>query len=150
MALPDIDSLVPHEGRMMLLDRVISVDEDSLCAEVRIRPDSMFCGEDGVGSWVGIEYMAQAIAAHAGYKSRLRGEPVKIGFLLGTRNYDAATPFFAVGSELRIYVRSLLMADNGLGSFECRAEDKTGIVAVATINVFQPENVNEVIEGAVK
>ena len=65
MGMPDIRSLVPHAGPMVLLDRVISVDEDSLLAEVRIRSDSLFCNTDGVGAWVGIEYMAQAIGAWA-------------------------------------------------------------------------------------
>ncbi len=66
MGMPDIRSLVPHAGPMVLLDRVISVDEDSLLAEVRIRSDSLFCNIDGVGAWVGIEYMAQAIGAWRG------------------------------------------------------------------------------------
>ena len=92
MVMPDIRSLVPHAGSMVLLDRVISVEENSLCAEVGIRSDSLFCNADGVGAWVGIEYMAQAIGAYAGYRARLRGEPVKIGFLLGTRRYESRAP----------------------------------------------------------
>ena len=88
MGMPDIRSLVPHAGAMLLLDRVVSADADNLLAEVRIRSDSLFCNGDGVGVWVGIEYMAQAIAAWAGYIARSRGEPVKLGFLLGTRRYE--------------------------------------------------------------
>ena len=78
MDFPDIRSLLPHSGTMVLLDRVVAADADSLCAEVAIRPDSLFCNADGVGAWVGIEYMAQAIAAHAGYLARLRGDAVKV------------------------------------------------------------------------
>src|SRR2546426_3960121 len=89
---PEIRSLVPHSGPMVLLDRVVSVDEESLCAEVLIRADSMFCAAGGVGAWVGLEYMAQAIAAYAGYGARLRGAPVKIGFLLGSRRYECRRP----------------------------------------------------------
>jgi predicted hotdog family 3-hydroxylacyl-ACP dehydratase len=150
MAYPDIRALVPHEGRMALLDRVIAADEASLCAEVAIRSDSMFCGADGVGGWVGIEYMAQAIAAQAGYKAHLRGEPIKIGFLLGSRRYECKRSAFAVGSVLRVYVECLMLADNGLGSFQCRIEDAEGIAATAVVNVFQPNSVNEILEGEVK
>ena len=64
---PDIRMLVPHDGQMVFLDRVLATGSDSLCAEVAIGPDSVFFDGAGVGSWVGIEYMAQAIAAHAGY-----------------------------------------------------------------------------------
>ena len=67
MTWPDIRSLIPHSDAMVLVDRVIAVDEESLCAEVRIRPDSLFCMANGVGAWIGLEYMAQTIAAFAGY-----------------------------------------------------------------------------------
>src|ERR1051325_2359742 len=67
MDFPDIRSLLPHTGRMVLLDRVIAADADNLCAEVTIRRDSVFFDGSGVGAWVGIEYMAQTIGAYAGY-----------------------------------------------------------------------------------
>ena len=147
METPDIRSLVPHSGSMVLLDRVISVDEDSLCAEVTIRPDSPFSGPDGVGAWVGIEYMAQAIAAHAGHAARLRGEPVRIGFLLGARRYECVRPSFAAGSTLRVGVKCLLLAENGLGSFECRIDDVDGVAATATVSVFSPSDVDVFLNG---
>jgi predicted hotdog family 3-hydroxylacyl-ACP dehydratase len=146
MELPDIRSLVPHSGPMVLLDRVVSVDEESLCAEVRIRADSLFCNSGGVGAWVGLEYMAQAIAAYAGYSARLRGEPVKIGFLLGSRRYECRRPIFPVGSVLRVSVRVLHNA-NGLASFECRIDDTTEQLATANVTVFQPPDINDFLEG---
>ncbi|MDB5772034.1 MAG: beta-ketoacyl-ACP synthase [Burkholderia sp.] len=148
MDLPDVRSLVPHAGQMMLLDRVLSADENNLCAEVVIRSDSMFCGADGVGAWVGIEYMAQAIAAHAGYTARLRGEPVKIGFLLGSRRYECARPAFPIGSVLRVSIRCVLLGDNGLGAFACRIDGDHGVAASGTVSVFQPLDVNEFLNGA--
>jgi len=146
MEMPDIRSLVPHTGAMLLLDRVLAADADSLCAEVVIRADSLFCADGGIGSWVGIEYMAQTIAAHAGHLARLRGQPVTIGFLLGSRRYDCARPVFAVGSVLRVFARCLLLAGNGLGSYECRIEDDHGIVATATVSVFQPADAEQFLE----
>jgi predicted hotdog family 3-hydroxylacyl-ACP dehydratase len=138
MELPDIRSLVPHSGPMVLLDRAISADEESLCAEVRIRADSLFCVDGAVGAWVGLEYMAQAIGAYAGYTARLRGEPIKLGYLLGTRRYECSRPVFTVGMLLRIHVKRILQSENGLGSFECCIEDESGQVASANVSVFQP------------
>ena len=89
MSLPDIPSLVPHGGAMSLLGRLLSTEGESLVAEVAIGPDSMFCTNGSVGAWVGVEYMAQAVAAHAGYAAGLRGEPVRVGFLLGARRPPA-------------------------------------------------------------
>ena len=146
MGMPDIRSLVPHAGPMVLLDRVISVDEDSLLAEVRIRSDSLFCNTGGVGAWVGIEYMAQAIGAWAGYIAQLRREPVKLGFLLGTRRYDCSRPIFVSGSVLRVHIQRVFQDENGLGSFECYIDDEEGRIATAAVSVFQPPNVNDFLQ----
>jgi predicted hotdog family 3-hydroxylacyl-ACP dehydratase len=132
---------------MVLLDRVLSVDEERLCAEVAIRPDSLFSVDGGVGAWVGLEYMAQAIAAYGGYGSRSRGEPVKIGFLLGARRYECARPRFAVGSVLTVSVR-ILHSHNGLASFECCIDDNDGRAATANVTVFQPAGIDDLPEGA--
>jgi predicted hotdog family 3-hydroxylacyl-ACP dehydratase len=148
MVMPDIRSLVPHAGSMVLLDRVISVEEDSLCAEVGIRSDSLFCDTDGVGAWVGIEYMAQAIASWVGYTAQSRGEPVKIGFLLGARRYECSRPIFVLGSVLRVHVQCVFKDENGLGSFDCYIDNDEGRVATATVTVFQPPNVNDFLQGS--
>ena len=151
MDMPDIRSLVPHSGRMVLLDRVVSADDESLCAEVEIKRDSLFCSTDGVSGWIGIEYMAQAVAAYAGYSAKLRGEPVKIGFLLGARRYKCSRSSFAIGSILKVYVRRLLIDGNGLASFECRIDDD-GMkeIATATLTVFQPPKIEEFLAEALR
>jgi predicted hotdog family 3-hydroxylacyl-ACP dehydratase len=145
---PDIATLVPHSGAMVLLDRVLAVDAENLCAELAIHAGSMFFDTEagGVGSWVGMEYMAQAIAAHAGWLAQQRGETVKVGFLLGSRKYEAARPLFAVGDVLRVQVHRALLGENGLGAFECKIEVAGEVAATATITVFQPNNVNEFLQ----
>jgi len=153
MMLPNVRELVPHAGAMVLLDRVVSAGDDILCAEVVIGPQTLFCDGQGVGAWVGIEYMAQAVAAFAGYEARQRGEPVRVGFLLGSRRYECAQPAFALGSSLHVHVQRTLQGENGLGAFECRIEDaaQAGVtLATAIITVFQPNKVEEFLqeEGA--
>ncbi|MGW8392569.1 ApeP family dehydratase [Pseudoduganella sp. HUAS MS19] len=148
MNMPDIRQLVPHSGQMVLLDRALEADADHLCAEVRIHEATMLAGSDGVGAWVGIEYMAQAIAAHAGWLALQRGEEVKVGFLLGSRKYEANIPNFALGSVLQVRVRRVLQSENGLGAFECRIDIVGGMAnaATATVTVFQPDNVNQFLK----
>jgi predicted hotdog family 3-hydroxylacyl-ACP dehydratase len=147
MDMPDIRTLVPHSGAMLLLDRVVSFDDESLAAEVTIRSDSLFCTEGGVGAWVGMEYMAQAIGAYVGYRARLRGEPVKIGLLLGVRHYNCSCPIFTLGSVLRVYVQCVFRGDDQMGAFECRIDDIETPVATATITVFQPANADDFLIG---
>ena len=151
MNYPDIATLVPHSGAMLLLNRVVAADADMLCAEVAIARDSVFCDGVQVGAWVGIEYMAQAIAAHAGYCARLRGEPVKVGFLLGSRRYHGAVPGFAVGAVLTVQVQRALQGENGLGAFDCTIAQQgvDGVVASALVTVFQPANVDEFLQRSV-
>jgi predicted hotdog family 3-hydroxylacyl-ACP dehydratase len=148
MTLPDIHSLVPHAGTMSLLDRLVAVDAETLEAEVAIGAGTLFCIGAEVGAWVGVEYMAQAVAAHAGHGAHLRGEPVKIGFLLGTRRYDSSVSGFALGAVLRIHVQRALQGENGLGAYECRIEDagSAAVLASATITVFQPPDVDEFLQ----
>jgi predicted hotdog family 3-hydroxylacyl-ACP dehydratase len=149
MRLPAIATLVPHAAPMLLLDRVVAVDAETLCAEVTIRPDSLFYGTHGVGAWVGIEYMAQAIAAYAGYHAQQRGEPVKIGFLLGARRYECNCAWFAAGDRLLVEVQQLLQAENGLGSFSCtiRESSTQQQLAQATVSVFQPHDAKAFLES---
>lgn len=142
MAMPSVEALLPHAAPMILIDRVSAISDEALEAEVEIHPGSLFNSGAGVGAWVGIEYMAQAVAAWAGYHARQRGERAKIGFLLGSRRYTCAVPEFANGMRLNVTVKLLLQAENGLGSFECAITDAATQepLAQATVSVFQPHD----------
>lgn len=148
MNLPDLRDLLPHSGPMVLLDRLVAVDDESLCAEVRVRADSLFFLDGAVGGWVGLEYMAQAIGAFAGYRARRRGEPVRIGYLLGTRRYECKQPSFALGSRLEIYVKRVLQSEDGLAAFDCRINDENGLVASANVTVFQSADGDKPRDGS--
>ena len=148
MDLPDIRDLLPHSGPMVLLDRLVAADDESLCAEVLVRADCLFFVEGAVGGWVGLEYMAQAIGAFAGYRARLRGEPVRIGYLLGTRRYECKQPSFALGSRLEIYVKRVLQSEDGLAAFDCRIDDENGMVASANVTVFQSADGDKPVNGS--
>jgi predicted hotdog family 3-hydroxylacyl-ACP dehydratase len=47
-----------------------------------------------------------------------------------------------------VHVRRVLRADNGLGSFDCRIDIAGGLAgaAIATVTVFEPDNVNEFLK----
>ena len=146
-ALPAVTALIPHRDGMVLLDRLLSVQSDTLCAEVVITAGGLFFDvqRNEVGAWLGIEYMAQAIAAFEGYQALQRGEPVKVGFLLGSRRYETHCAGFAPGSVLHVEVHRILEHDNGLGAFECKITDavQNRILATATVTVFKPDNVQQ-------
>lgn len=134
-----IENYVPHRGAMLLLDRLLAADDDTAVAEVTVPRDGLFLHDAGMPSWVGMEYMAQTVAAWAGWRALQKGKAVQIGFLLGSRKYETAQAFFAPGSRLTVSVRCELLGDNGLGMFDCRIEANGGEeVATARISVFEP------------
>jgi predicted hotdog family 3-hydroxylacyl-ACP dehydratase len=133
-----MDAWVPHRGAMSLLDRVEHAAGDDVVAWVTVPAEGLFVADGGVPAWVGIEYMAQAVAAWSGARAQGQGGSPKIGFLLGTRRYEAHEPSFASGAALRISAHCELIGENGLGMFDCRIECEGRELARARLSVFEP------------
>ena len=132
----DIKELVPHSGKMLLLEHVIDYDRQSLTAEIIVRQDGLFDQGQTVPAWLGIEYMAQTIAAFTGVTDRLAGRPIRSGFLLGTRRYEVDRSAFDVGEQLIVAVTEL-MRDQALAVFDCQLSGNN-VTASAKLNVYQP------------
>ena len=147
MDTSDIGQFVPHSGPMRWLDRIAGYGDGWLEAEATIRSGGALGDDSGVGAWAGIEYMAQAIAAFAGLRARMRGEQVKIGFLVGTRRYESRWSQFPVGSRVRVHVAHDHGADNGLSVFSCRMTCGEEEVATAVLSVFQPADPEAFLRG---
>jgi predicted hotdog family 3-hydroxylacyl-ACP dehydratase len=138
MSLWPIAELLPHAGDMILLDEVLRYGEEDVQTRLSVRPGGLFNQADGsLPAWVGIELMAQSIAAYAGCHARQAGQPVALGFLLGTRNFQCNVERLPAGVELRISALRSLQDDNGMGVFECHL-DGPNIHAEARLNVFRP------------
>lgn len=144
--LPPVAELTPHQGTMLLLDHLVEARPLGVTAATTIRGDRFFADARGTGAWIGIELMAQAIAAWAGLQARQRGEAIKVGFLVGTRKYQCERAWFAAGEQLIITVEQAFQADNGLGSFDCSITIDGSTVATASLTVFQPANAGEFLE----
>lgn len=146
------ESVVPHTGDMVLLDKIDHGDDQTLQASVTIRPDAPFVDERGMPAWVGIEMMAQTIGAFGGCRARRNGQQVKIGFLVGSRKYTCSHSYFPVGARLEVAVREVIFGENGLCVFECSLQgtgEHAHITASANINVFQPEDPEQFLQGEV-
>ena len=130
--------LLPHAGDMILIDQVLSFDEEQIHTRVTVKPGGLFNRADGsLPAWVGIELMAQSVAAYAGCHARQQGKAVELGFLLGTRKFECNVEHFPAGAELHIHGLRSLEDDNGMGVFECHLTGP-GIHASARLNVFRP------------
>jgi len=140
-AFPPIEELLPHRGAMLLLDRVFSDNEESIVAEATVPEAAWYLDEQGgMPAWIGIELMAQAVAAHAGLRGRLSGKPPRRGVLLGCRAYRAQAPRAAAGALLKVSATATLVDETGLGAYECRIESGAAELATATLKVFEPDD----------
>lgn len=136
-----IAELIPHAGDMILLDQVVRFGDEDIETTLTVRPGGLFNqADDSLPAWIGIELMAQSVAAYAGCQARLLGQPVELGFLLGTRNFQCNVERFPAGAELHIHATRSLQDDNGMGVFECHLRGP-GIQAEARLNVFRPPQV---------
>lgn len=145
-------SCLPHSEPMILIDKLIDVDmkKQIVKTSVTIHKDKIFFDKDinGVSPLVGIEFMAQTIGCYAFYKAKM--SIPKIGFLLGARLYENSLEKFENGKTYIITAREVY-GDSELVSFECliynegEDGDESKYIAKATINAFQPKDVEKYI-----
>ncbi|WP_249583263.1 hotdog family protein [Pseudomonas viridiflava] len=141
--------LIPHAGDMILIDQVLAFDEEQIHTRLTVRAGGLFNEADGsLPAWVGVELMAQSVAAFAGCQARSKGDAVKLGFLLGSRKFECNVAHFPAGSELNIHAVRSLQDDSGMGVFECTLTGPD-INAFARLNVYCPPNTADYLaEGA--
>ena len=165
-------SCLPHSTPMVLIDDVLNVDMENqiVKASVKIHKDKIFFDKEinGISPLVGIEFMAQTIGCYAYFKAnhKIFGSNIKnltkeafsqiekkpsIGFLLGTRLYENSLEKFE-NEKTYIITAQEIYGDDELVSFECliynEKEDNNpkNYIAKATINAFQPNDVEKYIK----
>jgi predicted hotdog family 3-hydroxylacyl-ACP dehydratase len=135
-----IADLLPHTEPMVLLDRVTAWDDDGLTASVTVLPGTRFATPgQGVAAHIGIEWMAQACGAFVGLRAKATGQPVRVGFLLGTRDFTADRAWFMTGETLAVSVQQVFQ-EAGMAVFDCRIDANETPRARATLTVFQPSD----------
>ena len=146
-------SCLPHSAPMVLIDEVLNVDMENQIVKtsVKIHDNKIFFDKEinGISPLVGIEFMAQTIGCYAYFKA---GKTIpKIGFLLGTRQYENSLEKFENGKTYVITAQEIY-GDNELVSFECliynegEDENPENYIAKATINAFQPKDAEKYIK----
>lgn len=124
---------------MLLLSTVLAVDEEQACCEAVVSPGMPFLDQDGnLPGWLGIELMAQTVAAWGGRQARSEHRDVDIGLLLGSRKYHAALDVFPAGARLIVHARKIVR-DGNMGAFHCTISIAGNIVAEAQLNTYMPD-----------
>lgn len=153
----DIADFIPHRAPMILLDKIIGYRRDNLETEVTITAKSPYFDDkhQAVPNYVGIEYMAQSIAALAGVEAKLRNDKIRVGFLLGSRKLTLYAKQYELGRTYRTQVSRLYQEESGLAVFDCQiyllpeagTELEKSLVAQANVNVFQPQDTQAYLAG---
>lgn len=141
--------ILPHQGRILLIDELLEQHEDGIVTALTIRPDSVLCdGVTGVPAWVGMEYMAQTACAYSGVYEARAGKSPSISLLLGTRSYQTSVPVFPLGARLIISAQLLVRDDDDLAVFQCSIRDAQSNTELATgdIKAIRPANLQALIE----
>lgn len=127
-----------HRAPMLLLDHLVGIGSDFALCEWCVRQDNEFLiPKVGVPAYIGVEYMAQCIAVHAGALERINGFPPPLGLLLGTRHYRARQQYFDVSVTYRVECKELLRTMEGMGSFDCRIFANGETIVEARLSVLQ-------------
>lgn len=135
---PSAAELLPHQGRAVLIDEVLMDSENSIRVTARItREHPFFVTGHGVPNWVGIELMAQAIAAHAGLSARRSQQPPRVGMLLGTRSYHTETLYFRDGALLEILAKQEYGDTGSIAACACTILCDGLMLAQATLIIIE-------------
>ncbi len=138
--MPSVVDLLPHKPPMVLLDELTHAEPMYVETCVTICDNSPFYQETlGVPVHVGLEYMAQACGVYAGLESRAHGKEIRMGFLLGTRNYSATIQAFKLGDTLTVTAREVLRQDQ-MGVFDCTILLVGALVAQAQLTTYQADS----------
>lgn len=138
MAFPSPSQLLPHTGRAVLIDDILEHSDQGVHVLARITSGHpFFVAGHGVPVWVGIEMMAQAVAAQAGLLGQRAGRGPRQGMLLGTRRYQGHVSWFAEGDLLDIHADTAFGKEGGMAACACRIDSRGETVAEATIIIME-------------
>lgn len=140
--------LIPHREPMLLIHELLEVSASLSVALVHVDSTVPFYQAGrGVPAAIGIEYMGQAAALIAGFQQQQGQLTEHLGFLLGARDYQVATPFFQAGVSLRVECRETAVVGEGLARFDCAItaldgaaaseSDSAQVLATGKLSVFR-------------
>jgi predicted hotdog family 3-hydroxylacyl-ACP dehydratase len=144
MLMPSIDTLLPHTGRMRLIDRIVSYDEQRIvCESDSHRVADHPLADDGVLSILcGLEYGAQAMAIHGGLLAAAQPKRTRArhGYLVAASDLRwFVARLDQCAAPLTIEAVSEFRSDNQVAyRFEIRAAATTLLTGSASVLLDAP------------
>lgn len=112
MTTDDITSLIPQRPPILMVDR-FSYEDDSLChSELTLKEDNMFLHNGSMVPEGLLEHIAQTAAAHIGYRRKMAGEEVNLGFIGDIKRCTMGKRMPTVGQTLMTTMRVVSQVGN--------------------------------------
>ncbi len=128
--------LIPHKGRMRLLEWVKRPIEKTLQAEATVNPNWPLHQDGMVNSVISIELVAQAIAALRTWRKG-EGACDRLGFLVGVKEADFSASSFPVGNRLFIQIAELYQLGE-YAVYEGHVRSESDFFCKTIIQVMEP------------
>ena len=137
----EIESLIPHQGMMCLLDQVICWDKTTIhcTSQSHCSPMNPLRKNNKLSAIHAIEYGAQAMAVHGALIAKSKGEVMSPGYLAAIRNVEIKCKFLDnINHQIEVYATQILSQG---GNFVYQFEVKNDSVSLATgkITIIQME-----------
>ena len=131
--------LIPHAGNAILLDALRETGRaDQLAASFTVRAGTAFSDADGsLPGWVGVEILAQVIAAFASLRHGRPGEPARLGLLLGVREYRCSRDRFPPGMRLDAQIVESMSDGQALGVFDGILRSGDVVIAQGILSTYR-------------
>lgn len=135
-----LERYLPHSAEMILLDELLSVDENHIKTSLCIRADNAFLNEKKQFELLNaLELMAQSVGVWRGLSDEKEGQ--KLGFLLSSRAFEIFKEAVEIGTKLEISAIMSMQDESGFGVYECEVyecKEAKKLLARANISVLNP------------
>jgi len=138
----DIDSLIPHRGKIRIISGILEIKENSAISAATVNSDWPLYDGEAASSLVLIEAIAQTAAIIEGYKRKLRGESGVKGWLVGIKNAEFNVEKIPVDTDIIIILKNSYSFDN-YGVVEGTVKSGEKVLATATLQAMRLNEDNQ-------
>lgn len=82
----EITTLIPQRPPFVMVDRIVSCENDDAVTELRVREDNILLEDTHLSSAGVVENMAQSCAVRMGCGNVLKNEPIRLGYIGEVKN----------------------------------------------------------------
>jgi predicted hotdog family 3-hydroxylacyl-ACP dehydratase len=131
---------------MILVDEVVGWNDAEVVSALSIKRSDIFAREKGLPAHVALEWMAQTCGLLVGIRALEAARAVRVGFLLGTRDFEARQSWFNFDDRIMVTAKTNF-EDDEMAVFDCRVERSSAICATARLTLYQPADLEAMLES---